>query len=307
MTQIDHIATALDRMAIEYGSAVKLRALVSAYAGQANEIEQALQDCLSQRTVDTATGDTLDVIGDIVGIGRTVFDVNTYGFFGFADDPDSNTLGFGELGSPLIGGIFAELDPYYGLSGRAMGDDEYRLKIKAQILRNGSRATVDDIYKSVALLIPDGNTGTKIRVNEIPRFRAYSAGTTYAQNEYVTDGGIDYRSKLGSNTGNTPASSGTYWLIFGEWLSTTNYLTAGVRVKHGGVHYICRQQSGPSTTVVEPGVTSGWENYWALVSSNAYIAVFINKTLSTGELQFLQSSDLVPRPAGTQIFYTGKP
>lgn len=41
---------------------------------------------------------------------------------------------------------------------------------------------------------------------------AYNAGTTYTVNAYVTSVGITYRSLAGSNVGNTPASSPTWWI-----------------------------------------------------------------------------------------------
>ena len=50
-------------------------------------------------------------------------------------------------------------------------------------------------------------------------FSAYSAGTTYGdfmstrlKTDIVTYGGSTYQSIAGSNTGNTPGSSPTYWL-----------------------------------------------------------------------------------------------
>lgn len=42
---------------------------------------------------------------------------------------------------------------------------------------------------------------------------AYSAGTTYAVNDVVSSGGKAYASIVGSNVGNTPASSPTQWLL----------------------------------------------------------------------------------------------
>lgn len=45
-------------------------------------------------------------------------------------------------------------------------------------------------------------------------YGAYSAGTTYPKNAIVLDGGIMYVSLQASNTGNTPASSASYWTAF---------------------------------------------------------------------------------------------
>src|SRR6266404_2455142 len=42
----------------------------------------------------------------------------------------------------------------------------------------------------------------------------YAGGTTYAQGNLVTSGGTVYYSLVNSNTGNTPASSPTFWLPF---------------------------------------------------------------------------------------------
>ena len=43
---------------------------------------------------------------------------------------------------------------------------------------------------------------------------SYAGGTTYAQGNLVTSGGTVYYSLVNSNTGNTPASSPTFWLPF---------------------------------------------------------------------------------------------
>ena len=40
---------------------------------------------------------------------------------------------------------------------------------------------------------------------------AYAAGTTYAQGDHVSSGGVNYYSLVNGNVGHTPASSPTYW------------------------------------------------------------------------------------------------
>lgn len=46
----------------------------------------------------------------------------------------------------------------------------------------------------------------------LPPTTAYAGGTTYALDQYVTDGGTTYRSLQAGNTGNTPASSPLWWV-----------------------------------------------------------------------------------------------
>lgn len=49
------------------------------------------------------------------------------------------------------------------------------------------------------------------------------------------------------------------------WSNATNYVVGDVRWHNGGSverRYQCRQVNGPATSVVEPRVTSGWEDYW---------------------------------------------
>ena len=78
-------------------------------------------------------------------------------------------------------------------------------------LSPGSSATVTNSGSSSAAVfnfgIPMG-TGLNFR-------GAYSGGTTYAQGDSASDGGHLYASLQSSNTGNTPASSPTFWQDLG--------------------------------------------------------------------------------------------
>lgn len=60
----------LGRLAQQFRGKAKIEAVVSAIAAQAQEIENALYDTLTLHGIDSATGDTLDVVGRIVGRER---------------------------------------------------------------------------------------------------------------------------------------------------------------------------------------------------------------------------------------------
>lgn len=54
---------------------------------------------------------------------------------------------------------------------------------------------------------------------------AYSSGTTYASGTFATSAGSIYRSLQNSNTGNTPASSPTWWQLYDVVPALWNYTT----------------------------------------------------------------------------------
>lgn len=68
--QIDHIAAGVRRLPSQFAIKTKIVALLKAMLGPCNDIETALQALLIQRTIDTAVGAQLDIIGRIVGQPR---------------------------------------------------------------------------------------------------------------------------------------------------------------------------------------------------------------------------------------------
>lgn len=66
----DHVERAVGRLFEQFNGKPNLEAIVSAFAEQAQEVEDALWQLVTLRTVETATGDQMDRIGEIVGQGR---------------------------------------------------------------------------------------------------------------------------------------------------------------------------------------------------------------------------------------------
>lgn len=69
-----------------------------------------------------------------------------------------------------------------------------------------SGTTVENMVAAI------NNGHTWLEAEKLTYLGAYSAGTTYAKSAVVSSSGIWYVSLQGSNTGNTPASSGAYWV-----------------------------------------------------------------------------------------------
>lgn len=65
-----HETDALARLLQQYKGSTNLRAILSAFVGQVQELEDVLNDLPDTRSIDTATGASLDKIGGTVGMPR---------------------------------------------------------------------------------------------------------------------------------------------------------------------------------------------------------------------------------------------
>lgn len=111
---------------------------------ECQELQKQYKALMQERSLDTAVGAQLDLLGAIVGQGRMLVNVDIFQFFGFDAVPSS--LGFGTLGDPSVGGIFYDANnPRFG--NVELNDDLYRLLIKAKIAKNVTRATPEDIMR----------------------------------------------------------------------------------------------------------------------------------------------------------------
>lgn len=82
---------------------------------------------------------------------------------------------------------------------------------------------------------------------EVSGLSAYDGGTTYAQGDLVSYGGVNYYSKVSSNTGNQPDESADEWyaLTGDVYEMPTDYLEADLQ----DLQYV---QSGDVVTIVHP-------------------------------------------------------
>ncbi len=139
---IDHSAQARALVATQYTASFKFLATIAAVMNRVQDLENALMSMLDITDIDLAEGVNLDVLGDIVGISRNIENGVAIPFFGFADTPAA--LPFGEEGSLSVGGRFRDEDEPYALTS-VLGDPEYRLLIRAKIIKNHAIGTNEDI------------------------------------------------------------------------------------------------------------------------------------------------------------------
>jgi hypothetical protein len=136
-------------------------------------------------------------------------------------------------------------------------------------------------------------------------FAAYSATVSYSINDYVTSGGINYKSLSSANLANTPASSPTFWAVVsgGDPVSPSGFVAADI-----GRHI--RLYSEPAlwaaaTTYSAKDVVAYNELYWeSIVGSNTGNPPGLDVTkwqLRTGSSYALWSWGRITAIAGSGI------
>lgn len=113
------------------------------------ELQQVMSDVMTLRSIDTAVGVQLDIIGIIVGRPRGLVSAELFTYFGF----DGATQGgsFGSITDPSIGA------PWYSIGAptqrsREPSDEEYRIILKAKIIKNRTLSRPEDVIEAYKFL-----------------------------------------------------------------------------------------------------------------------------------------------------------
>jgi hypothetical protein len=154
VTPIEYAEVALSRITQQYRDKPRFTSMVQQVCGlvQSN-IEEPLSHYFTLYDIDTAEGSNLDVIGEIVGQDRQIISYANLTFFGFDGAPDSDT--FGSVYDSGIGSRFlsvGEDNLTVPSATTILSDPEYRIFIRARILRNYSASTPEDIIESIRFI-----------------------------------------------------------------------------------------------------------------------------------------------------------
>lgn len=146
---LDHQAVGRSRVATQYTGSPRFLAYIRALLAASAELEAVFQKVAEQTDIDLAEGVNLDVIGEIVGVSRIIPDSIAVQFFGFEAQPGA--AAFGEESSLSFGARFREEDePETATS--VLADPEFRLLIRAKIVKNHATGTNEDILQGLAYL-----------------------------------------------------------------------------------------------------------------------------------------------------------
>lgn len=126
------------------------------------ELQEVFRQLMQERSLDTAAGAQLDIIGEIVGQPRELIDTALLTFFAFQGYLDAQS--YGDLDNPALGG------PYYDINNPLAGntlltDEQYRLFIKAKIIKNNTNVTPNQFIEfmqfifgiDLSLIVAEGN------------------------------------------------------------------------------------------------------------------------------------------------------
>lgn len=114
--------------------------------GPSIELQEVLRELMQERSIDTAVGVQLDIIGNIVGQPRELIDTAYIPYFGYEGAPEAQS--YGDFNNPSLGGYYWDMEK--SLTGNVLlNDDQYRIFIKAKILKNVTRATPEDVIKFI--------------------------------------------------------------------------------------------------------------------------------------------------------------
>lgn len=163
----DHALIAWEHWPAQFNDGTRLEALVRALAAPLNNIEGALLQLLDERWLDTAEGQQLDGIGDIVGLSRVIEDVAYVQFFGFLGQPGIAGFGAGRFRrafEEVVGGSTVLLDP------------EYRRLLYWKIAINNGHGTTPEIIAALKpilqvsrVIVQDrGNAKIAIWIDRLP-------------------------------------------------------------------------------------------------------------------------------------------
>lgn len=114
-----------------------------------SELQDVMEDVMTLRSLDTAVGVQLDVIGIIIGRPRGLVYSELFEYFGFQGATQGGS--YGSVTDPSIGAPWYSIGAPTGLS-REPSDDEYRLLLKAKIVKNRTMATPEDVIEAYRFL-----------------------------------------------------------------------------------------------------------------------------------------------------------
>lgn len=144
--QIDYLTEAQDRLTSQFQDKENINLILELLIWQQYELQQVFTDLIQKRSIDTATGATLDILGDIVGQPRELIDAELIEYFAFNGYPLAAS--YGDLNNSSLGGQYWDLNK--SLAGNILlTDGQYRLFIKAKIMKNTTSATPNEFLNFI--------------------------------------------------------------------------------------------------------------------------------------------------------------
>lgn len=140
----DYSVEAEDRVTEQFREQPVFNKYLQLMLAEQIKLQLEFKKLMQERSIDTAVGEQLDIIGRIVGQPRVAAQGDLFNLFGFEEDFSAES--FSSLTAPDTGGYWYSLgDPLGG--NVILGDDMYRLFIKAKIIKNNTASTPEDFIR----------------------------------------------------------------------------------------------------------------------------------------------------------------
>ena len=136
----------------QYKDSPNLSAYIGCFMAEIDIISKAIQDSINLRYLADAFGVQLDVIGEIVGIGRIFYGAAALGYFGFYDDPQAAVPSIGSANDSTIGGVYKSVTDRDS-ADYVMDDVTYKRAIYAKILKNMTNCCIEDVLLYIDLVV----------------------------------------------------------------------------------------------------------------------------------------------------------
>lgn len=168
----DYLNQARDRITDQFKGKRVIDKYLQLLLSGSIELQDASEQVQTLRSIDTAVGAQLDVIGIIVGRPRGLVSANLFTYFGFQGAAQAGS--YGSASDPTIGAPWYSLGAPMDIS-REPSDEEYRLMLKAKIIKNRTLARPEDVidaYKflfgaSRVTIIEEGLAEVRIGIGKI--------------------------------------------------------------------------------------------------------------------------------------------
>ena len=138
-----------DKSTFAYQDAVVFQKYLELFATSSYELQEVFRSLMQDRSIDTAEGAQLDIIGDIVGQPRELIDSDLIPYFGY--EGAINAQSYGDLSGGFKGGFYWDINvPRTG--DTLLTDEVYRLFIKAKIFKNISTPTPENVISFISFV-----------------------------------------------------------------------------------------------------------------------------------------------------------
>lgn len=156
---IDYLSEARSRVTDQFKGKPTFDKYLDLLIRGSTELHSTLKDLQQLRSIDTAVGVQLDNIGEIVGMPRNLVTAELFYYFGYKDKdglvPNPQAGTFGSSTDSSVGKPWYSLGTPLGVA-RLPSDDEYRLIIKAKIVKNRTLATPEEVIAAYKFLFSTG-------------------------------------------------------------------------------------------------------------------------------------------------------